>query len=122
MLEYLEPEAVLALLTAIGALAAPESRLACTVRFGDVDDDLAASAAAAGEPMRFRPLAAELPRLLETAGLDVVAARGGLRGRKGAGGLLLLAARGPSLRVARGAGGIDGSDGRKTVTAPDRVE
>jgi len=123
VLEYLEPEAALALLTAIGELAARESRLACTVRFGDVEDDyVAAPTAAAGEPMRFRPLAAELPRLLETAGLDVVAARGGLRGRRGAGGLLLLATRGPSLRVARGAGGIDGSDGQKTVTTPDRVE
>lgn len=37
VLEYLEPEAALALLTAIGELAARESRLACTVRFGDVE-------------------------------------------------------------------------------------
>lgn len=94
VLEYLASEAALALLSSIGALAGPASRLACTVRFGDVADDrAAAAAAAAGEPMRFRPAtAAELRQLLERAGLDVLAADGVI-GTGGASALLVLEAR-----------------------------
>jgi methyltransferase (TIGR00027 family) len=93
-LEYLEPGAATAVLSAAGTVAGPGSRIACTIRFGDVHDDhLAAAAAAAGEPMRFRPLSAELPGLLARAGLDVLASRGRILGRSGASALLLL---GPS--------------------------
>lgn len=94
VLEYLAPAAAHALLARLGGLAAPGSRLACTVRFGDVADDHAAAVtAAAGEPMRFRPLVAELPRLIERSGLRVIAERGGVIGRTGAGGLLVLETR-----------------------------
>jgi methyltransferase (TIGR00027 family) len=92
VLEYLAPEAALAVLAALRSLAAPGSRLAWTVRFGDVSEDhLASATAAAGEPMRFRPIAAELPGLIADAGFDVLAERGGAHGPGGAGSLLLLA-------------------------------
>ena len=94
VLEYLAPEAALAVLTTVATRAAPGSRLACTIRLGDVADDrLAAAAAAAGEPMRFRPLATELPGLLADAGLTVVAERGGIIGSRGAAALLVLESR-----------------------------
>jgi methyltransferase (TIGR00027 family) len=91
-LEYLEPGAAFAVLSTIGTLSHPRSRIACTVRFGDVDDDhLAAATAAVGEPMRFRPLSAELPALVARAGLDVLSWCGGrLLGRYGASAFLLL--------------------------------
>jgi methyltransferase (TIGR00027 family) len=90
-LEYLEPEAAFAVLNAVGTLLGPESRIACTVRFGDVDDDrIATATAAVGEPMRFRPLSAELPELLARAGLDVLASRDRILGRGGTTALLLL--------------------------------
>jgi methyltransferase (TIGR00027 family) len=93
VLEYLAPEAATAVLTAIGTHAAPGSRLACTVRFGDhADDHLASATAAVGEPMRFRPLAAELPGLLAQACFDVLAQRGRVRGRGGGAAALLLLA------------------------------
>jgi methyltransferase (TIGR00027 family) len=90
-LEYLEPDAAVGVLSAVGALAGPESRIACTVRFGDLDDEIAAVTAAVGEPMRFRPLRAELPELLARAGLDVLASRDRILGRSGTTALLLLA-------------------------------
>ena len=70
-LEYLEPGAAFAVLSALGTICGPSGAGSrCTIRFGDVDDDqLAAAAAATGEPMRFRPLSAELPGLLARAGL-----------------------------------------------------
>ena len=93
VLEYLAPEAALAVLTTVATRAAPGSRLACTIRLGDVADDrVAAVTAAAGEPMRFRPLATELPGLLADAGLSVVAERGGIIGSRGAAALLVLEA------------------------------
>jgi methyltransferase (TIGR00027 family) len=96
VLEYLDPEAARSVLAALRSLAGPGSRLACTVRFGDaVDDRLAAATAAAGEPMLFRPTAAELPGLLAEAGLDVLVKRGGPHGHGGAAALLLLA---PAVR------------------------
>ena len=91
-LEYLEPGAAFGVLSAVGALSGPESRIACTVRFGDVDDDrIATATAAVGEPMRFRPLSAELPELLAHAGLEVLASRDRILGRSGTTALLLLA-------------------------------
>lgn len=93
VLEYLAPEAALAVLTTVATRAAPGSRLACTIRLGDVADDrVAAVTAAAGEPMRFRPLATELPGLLADAGLSVLAERGGIIGSRGAAALLVLEA------------------------------
>jgi len=93
VLEYLAPEAALAVLAAVGTRAAPGSRLACTVRLGDVADDrIAAATAATGEPMRFRPLGAELPGLLAEAGLSVLAERSGIIGSRGAASLLVLEA------------------------------
>ncbi len=90
-LEYLEPGAAVAVLSAVGTVAGLGSRIACTIRFGDVDDDhFAAAAAATGEPMRFRPLSAELPALLARAGLHVLDSRGRILGRSGASALLLL--------------------------------
>jgi methyltransferase (TIGR00027 family) len=94
VLEYLAPEAALAVLSAVATRAAPGSRLACTLRLGDVADDrVAAVTAEAGEPMRFRPLAAEVPDLLAEAGLSVVAERGGIIGSRGAAALLVLERR-----------------------------
>lgn len=91
-LEYLEPGAASGVLSAVGALSGPESRIACTVRFGDVgDDQIATATAAVGEPMRFRPLSAELPELLARAGLEVLASRDRILGRSGTTALLLLA-------------------------------
>jgi methyltransferase (TIGR00027 family) len=91
-LEYLEPSAAFGVLSALGALSGPESRIACTVRFGDVDDDqITTATAAVGEPMRFRPLSGELPELLARAGLDVLASRDRILGRRGTTALLLLA-------------------------------
>jgi methyltransferase (TIGR00027 family) len=96
-LEYLEPEAAFEVLRAVGKLAGPGGRIACTVRFGDVDDDrLAAAAAAAGEPMRFRPFSAELPALLARAGLNVLVWHGRILGPRGASALLLLARATPA--------------------------
>jgi methyltransferase (TIGR00027 family) len=92
VLEYLPPEAAAAVLAALRSLAAPGSRLACTVRFGDAADDrLAVATAAAGEPMLFRPTAEELPGLLAEAGFEVLVKRGGPHGHRGAAALLLLA-------------------------------
>ena len=80
------------MLSAVGPLWGPESRIACTGRFGDVDDDrIATATAAVGEPMRFRPLSSELPELLARAGLDVLASRDRILGRGGTTALLLLA-------------------------------
>jgi methyltransferase (TIGR00027 family) len=94
VLEYLDPVRASAVLSSLGRLAAPASRLACTVRFGDLaHDDIAAAAAAVGEPIRFRPLAAELPRLLERSGLEVLSPRGRIIVTRGAGQLLVLATR-----------------------------
>jgi methyltransferase (TIGR00027 family) len=91
-LEYLEPDAAFAVLSALGTLSGPGSRIACTVRFGDAEDDrLAAATAAAGEPMRFRPRRAELLDLFARAGLDVVASRGRILGRRSIAAFLLLA-------------------------------
>ena len=60
-LKYLEPRAAFAVLRLLGTICGPRGRIALTIRFGDVvDDQLAAATAAAGEPMRFRPLRAEL--------------------------------------------------------------
>ena len=96
-LEYLEPPAAFAVLSAVGRLAGPGGRIACTVRFGDVEDDLLASAAAAaGEPMRFRPPSAALPGLLARAGLEVLEWRGRILGPSGASALLLLAPETPA--------------------------
>jgi O-methyltransferase involved in polyketide biosynthesis len=92
VLEYLAPEAALAVLAMLRSLAAPGSRLACTVRFGDVvDDHLASATAAAGEPMLFRPTSIELPGLIAHTGFDVLARKGGAPGPGGGAALLLLA-------------------------------
>ncbi|MBD0348891.1 MAG: SAM-dependent methyltransferase [Thermoleophilia bacterium] len=91
VLEYLAPDAALAVLAQLADLGARGSRLACTVRFGDASDDsLAATTAAAGEAMRFRPAAAALPGLLAGAGFEVLAECGRAGARGGAAALLLL--------------------------------
>jgi len=51
--------------------------------------------------MRFRPLAADLEPLLTRAGLGVVATRGGVRGRRAASALLVLAPRRPDMSAER---------------------
>ncbi len=91
-LEYLEPRTAFAVLRLLGTICGPRGRIALTIRFGDVvDDQLAAATAAAGEPMRFRPLRAELSSLLARAGLEILVSRGRTLGRTGAAAFLLLA-------------------------------
>jgi methyltransferase (TIGR00027 family) len=93
VLEYLPPRAARRVLDEVAALAGPEGRLVCTVRFPAGPDALPAATAAAGEPMRFLPRPQALPQLLAGAGLAVLEERRGQGA--GAGALLLLA---PSTR------------------------
>ena len=91
-LEYLEPRTAFAMLRLLGTICGPRGRIALTIRFGDVvDEQLAAATAAAGEPMRFCPLRAELSSLLARAGLEILVSRGRTLGRTGAAAFLLLA-------------------------------
>jgi methyltransferase (TIGR00027 family) len=95
VLEYLAAGDAVRLLAEVARLAAPDGRLACTLRFAARSDGLPAVTAAAGEPMRFLPRPEALPRLLARAGLAVIEERRGQGA--GAGAFLLLA---PAARPA----------------------